>query len=281
MTKRNQPKERKNRKDLYLKYGDLIGLDTKEIPEKHQSGNGGLRCFKRIRPRDRDGNKIKDAKKARCGNTTAKGSLYCRHHGGNNSKALTTGKRRSETLELYKGSYDNKLGDLLQAFMDDPGILDLKTELATTRLVLKNYIEKLASGEPDVSPKKLCRYINNVMNTDEFSQLEKFLAVKEIVDSQSSLTDGASIDRINRTVDSIGKTVERIRKTETKEDFMLTPEGLKVLIRGIVEIINTSVEDRAILDVIKKGLLEVSLNTGGDLSKYGKDIIDAEYSTKD
>ena len=97
--KRDQKQERSSRKRLYEKYGHFIGSDTKDLPEKHRAKAGGLRCFKRILPRDGNGNKVRDAKKRRCGNPSARGSLFCPHHGGANSKALTTGNRTNTTIK--------------------------------------------------------------------------------------------------------------------------------------------------------------------------------------
>ena len=73
---------------MYEKYGHLITLNTNELPEKHRAKPGGLRCFRKIKPRDEHGNKLQDAEKTRCGRSCAKGSLYCRFHGGGNSNAL-------------------------------------------------------------------------------------------------------------------------------------------------------------------------------------------------
>lgn len=277
INKRDQKKERRTRETLYEKYGYLIGVPTLELPEEQRSPNGGLRCFKRISPRDDHGNKIITEKRKRCKNTCAKGSLYCRHHGGANSKALVHGNRISKTLEIYRGVHNTEFQDYMQAFMDDPQLMDMRAELVTVRSIMLNYMKKIAEGEKaPKNSKGMMKRIENIVEDGEMSSHEKLVTIKEITDSIRSLDDGIVVDRINRCVETVGKTIERISKLTNKDEFMLTPEGLKIMLRAILDIIKKNVEGEAELRAIRKDLKCVSVKTGGDLSKYRAQTIDAE-----
>ena len=273
MTKRNQTEEKKIRRTKYQKYGHLIGMPTKELPQKHQCASGGLRCFKRINPRDENGNPQEDAPQSRCGRSCSKGSLYCKSHGGANARALVHGARSTSTLETYKGVHTAKLQDLMTAFINDPKILDQKAELAMVRSVLTNYVGKIVEGEIEPSsPKRKTQMMEDILTDDNLTAVEKFMAVKQITDSVRSLDDGQVIDRVNRCVETIGKTIDRIHKIETKDDFKLTPEGLKIILRGVIDVMRTKIKDEVLLNQIREGLIEVSIKTNGDLTKY-QDIV--------
>jgi len=266
MQKRNQKTERKKRKKLYLKHGHLIGCATEDIPEQHRAAKGGLRCFRNTYPRDPDGNKIKTAPKHRCGNVCSKGSLYCRHHGGANSRALVNGQ--STALDKYKGAFDGKLSSILETFMSDPDILSYNRELATLRLLLVQYIDKFSRNKPIRNSKKLVRLIQGVLKADHLAgSAEKFFTIKEIVDNESELTDGNVIDRLSRIIENIGKAIERIERMERKSDFYMTPEGLRILLRGIIEVINTCVADDEIKKKIRQSLLNIQTKTSGSVKE--------------
>ena len=274
---RNQKKERKKRKNLYEKYGYLIGANTQDIPQKHRGKTGGLKCFKRVAERDSNGNKIPDGIRKRCRKTCSKGSLYCGSHGGGNSKALVRGTRTTATLEKYKGIHNAEMQDLMSTFINDPKILDQKAELVVLRTILHNYINKIQEGEKSPNnTKKMLRLIARVQDNEEMTDIDKILTIKEIVDSIRALDDGQTIDRINRCVDTIGKTIDRIHKVETKDNFMLTPEGLKILLRGVLDVLRQYITSDEVLQDISKGLLKISIKTGGDLTKYD-DIVDVEH----
>ena len=265
---RDQKKERKKRNKLLSKYGHLIGSDTKDIPKKHRAPNGGLRCFRRVSPRDEHGNKIisDDVKKIRCKNVCAKGSLYCRHHGGANSKALVSGKFTNRQLDKYKKSFGTKLGDVMEVFINDPDILSHKRELATLRTILVEYIKKFSTNKPIKNSKKLIHYIENVLAGDHFDAYEKFKMISDIVNNERTITDDDVIDRVSRLVDNIGRAIDRIDKIERKSDYFLTPEGLKVIIRSTIETIKAEVKDPIVLAAIGKSLLEIHTKTHGEIT---------------
>jgi phenylalanyl-tRNA synthetase beta subunit len=87
------------------------------------------------------------------------------------------------------------------------------------------------------------------------------------VDNETSLTDGQVIDRISRLVDSIGKSIERIDKVERKSDFFLTPDGFKIILRTIVELIGLHVKDTEVQSAIRRGLMEASVKTTSGVGK--------------
>lgn len=257
--KRDFKKEKEKRKRLYKKYGHLIGCSTEDIPAKHRATRGGLRCFKRIYPRDEHGNKIRGEERVRCGKVCSKGSLYCKTHGGANSKALVKGGRSE--LDPYRGAYTKDLGKILEVFINDPDILSHKRELGTLRLLLTEYIKRYSSNKPLKNPRKLISLMQEVLEQDHLSHAEKFNLVKEIVDQETSLTDGNVVDRISRLVENIGKSIERIDRVERKADFFLTPEGFKIVLRTVIELVNVHVKDTQIQEAIRKGLLEAGTKT--------------------
>ena len=278
--KRNQTEEKKKRRTMYEKYGHLIGSETNDIPTKHRAMAGGLRCFKRIPKRDEHGNKTVDAPRIRCGKICTKGSLYCKTHGGGNSRALTNGNRTTTTLDTYKGVHKNDLSVLMTAFINDPKLLDQKAELAVVRTVLTNYMKKIVEGEEMPSnPKRKLNIIQNYMLDENLTSVEKLINIKQVTDSIRSLDDGQVIDRINRCVETVGKVIDRIHKMETKDDFKLTPEGLKIILRGMGDVLLTHVTDQNLLKDIRISLAEISTKTQGDLTKY-QDIVDAEFTEK-
>lgn len=275
---RKHGKEKKKRRSLYEKHGYLIGVPTKELPEKHQAPAGGLRCFKKVFPRDDNGNRLKNEDKKRCGRACAKGSLYCRSHGGGNSKALVHGRRETATLAMYRKVHNGKIQDYMTAFINDPKITDMKSELVTVRAVMHNYIEKVVSGEEKPkNPKRLLRLMEKTIENEELTTMDKVLTMKEITDSIRSLDDGATIDRINRCVETVGKTIDRIQKHETKGDYMLTPEGLKIILRGVLDVLRNSIADPDLLKEVRDALKMVSIKTKGDLTKYN-DVVEAEFT---
>jgi len=272
--KRDQKKERRIRTRLYEKHGHLIGCKTEDIPVEHRSPRGGLRCFKKIIPRDKNGNKLYNEERKRCGNNCARGSLYCKKHGGANTKSLVKGTRTS--LDLYKGAYNHEVSNVLTTFLSDPSILDHKMELATLRTMLTQYIERYSNNKPVHNPRKLITYIQEIIESDKIiMQSEKFMLIKQIVDNETSLTDGNVIDRITRLVENIGKSIERIDRIERKSDYFLTPEGFKIVLRTIIELVNTHVTDVNAQDAIRKGLTEASTRTSGEMKGP---VVDAEIT---
>ncbi len=276
--KRDQKKERSKRSRLYQKWGYLIGAETKDIPKKQRCKTGGLRCFRRMTETDEHGNTIPAGVKRRCKKSCSKGSLYCKSHGGGNSKALVRGARTTATLDAYKGIHNAGLQDLMSTFLNDPKILDHKAELVTLRLILINYISEIQKGKTKPkNTRKMLRLIEQVMENQEMTEVDKLLTIKEITDSIRALDDGAVIDRINRCVDTIGKTIDRIHKVETKDNFMLTPEGLKILLRGVLDVLREYVTSEAVLKDIRGALMTIAVKTGGDLARYDE-ITDAEHT---
>jgi len=284
---RDQSKEKKRREALYEKFGHLINIEDKDkIPPEHKAKfNGGLRCFGRVPIRDKKtGMKIKvDGKirKRRCKNVAIKGSLFCRKCGGGNTAALVHG--RDATLNIYRGAYPNKFGDILDAFMSDPSITDLRPELAHVRAIMRQYVAKLINAKPK-SSKKFIRSVQYILDSPSTTNEEKFLAVKELVEEQTSITDGRSIDRINRTIDTVGKTIERIHKIQSKDNFTLTPDGLKVLLRAVIEVIQECVPDKDVQAKIREKFMGFSTMTAGDISKLKTDqeeAVDVEFTMKE
>jgi hypothetical protein len=273
-TKKKQSKN--ERKTLYEKHGHLIPLNTNELPEKHRAKTGGLRCFGKIKPRDEHGNKLQGADKVRCGRSCAKGSLYCRFHGGGNSHNLVHGERKSAAQMAYKGSYSAQLGDVLEAFMSDPKLMDLKPELAMLRTIFMNYVQKINDNEAKKKPRSLINMIQKITDDDDLDDYEKWISIREVVNSQQTLHDGHVVDRVIRCAEAIGKQVERIDKITSRKEMLYTQDGLKILLRAITDLINNVfAEQPEKLSEFRGKLLTLSTETGNNISELNRKNQDA------
>jgi hypothetical protein len=81
------------------------------------------------------------------------------------------------------------------------------------------------------------------------------------------LADGEVIDRMLNISETISKIIERIDKHAGKDEFILTPEGLKIFIRCMIDIIKEYVPTTE-LDKVKERILTINTRTEGDISKY-------------
>ena len=269
--KRDKKKEYKNRKRIYDKYGHLIGLESDSIPERHRASVGGLRCFRKVY-QYKNKNKQTDLPKVRCGNVCAAGSLYCARHGGSNRNALVHGKRAEV---LYNNAYSTDLGDVFNAFLTDPNILDHKRELATLRTILVGFVEKFKDNKPTKNPRKIVKLMKRVIESDHMSETEQYYAIKEIVENETSLLDVGAIMTINKIIDNIRKSIESIDKIERKSDFMLTPEGMKIILNGFSKLLNDKIKDPEILKEIYQGLLNVHVTTAGEVDVRKENAIES------
>lgn len=225
---------------------------------------GGLRCFGKVYERDKFGNKQKDLPKRRCGNPAVKGSFYCKKCGGGNSHALVHG--RSVTASLYRGAFNNQLGNLFDAFLSDPSVLDLVPELTALRVAYRDFLEKATSGKTKIPAKQLIKTIRKISRDEMLGDEDKFTYIKDICSRELALSDPDSINLMRNIMGTIGETVERIYKIQTKEDFQLTADGIKILLRCIVDILKRHVDGET-LSKVKEELLEISIRTKGDLRK--------------
>ena len=282
-------------KYLYDEYGFLLDLPAAALPDEHKAKlGGGLRCFNKSCIRDKEGEKIyvmkisngkekRVAKRKRCGNPAVKGSFYCKKHGGGNNYHLTHGKSRNPILSLYRNE-DVAFADLLEVYMQDETILDLKPELGSLRIALQKYIGKLVDGKP-LDLKRFMKSVDMIVLDDILSDSEKFNALKQSFDTIECLTNGDSLDRSGRIVETISRVISRIQQAASQEQYILTPDGLKIFIRAILEVIKDNVEDESVLRKIKEGMLEISVATKGNLATYSsfrkQRVIDAEYSVEE
>lgn len=234
-------------------------------PEDRAKLGGGLRCFGKVYERDEHGNKNIDIPKRRCGNPSVKGSFYCKKCGGGNSHALINNK--SSTGSLYRGAFNNQLGSLFDAFLTDPAVLDIIPELTALRLAYRKFLENVSSGKPKTPPRKLMKIVRSISKDFKLSDEDKFIYIKDLCSREMSLSDPNSIVLMKNVTETIGNTVERIYKIQSKDDFLLTQDGLKILLRCIIDILKKNV-NKEVLDKVKQELLEVSIRTKGDLRKY-------------
>lgn len=226
---------------------------------------GGLRCFGKVYLRDENGNKKIEEPKKRCGNPAVKGSFFCKKCGGGNSYALTNNKSTSGSL--YRGAFNNQLGSLFDAFLNDPAVLDIIPELTALRLAYRKFIEDVATGKPKTPTNKLIRIIKSITEDEKLLNNDKFAFIKDICAKEMALSDPATIMLMKNVTETIGNTVEKIYKIQSKDDFLLTQDGLKILLRCIIDILKKNVNEE-VLGKVKQELLEVSIRTKGDLRKY-------------
>ena len=254
-------------KALYDEHGWKIFVPRNTLAEEDKTKNGrGLRCFRMRWVRDE--NRKKTGEKVRCKNPCVKGSLFCKRHRGANSFALVHGKQSSE--HIYKGAFQTNTSLLFDAFLRDPAITDLKPELAALKTALNNYMSRLSHGVPRKS-KELLHIMKETIMDPGLPSYEKVRAIVELCSIQGCLTDGESLDRMARLIESIGRLTERIRRIQARDEFMLTPDGIKILFRCLIDVIKKHVpEDK--IDGMKKDLLDISIRTKGDLRLYSENM---------
>jgi hypothetical protein len=277
---------------IHQMYEHLIPCKNVMIPEEHRynlSNPHSLRCFKMKFQRGDDHKKLYDLPRVRCKQQALEGYLYCKHHGGKKNMLTVRkdgGIQMSQTAEIYRNVYDSEMGNMLEAFLNDPKMLDLKPELANLRLIMNNYIKKLLQKPKAHGINDAMNRFREVMINEEYTEETKYNKIVEIVESMTTITNGRAIDRIARCIDAVGRTMDRIYKYETSREYVLTPEGLKILLRAIVDLLDGSIKDEDLKEKIKEELLGLSVKTSGDISKYQavrdkEKIVDAEVIAQD
>ena len=270
-----------NKKTLYERYGHLVNFLNVIVPVQHRlnkENQHSLRCFRMRFKTDDEGNKLYDEAKVRCKKPAIVGSLYCRCHNkradvikGTDGVPASLG---DENRKLYINAYDVELGSLMTAYLNDPKILDLKPELASLRVILNNYISKLC--EPASGDKQsFLREIEETINNDDLSETEKYWEIVNKSLNEQTLSNGSAIDRINRCVTTISGVMEKLHKWENAGDYNLTPEGLKVFVRGLVDAINTVIKDDNIKNELREAIMSVGTVTKDKIPSFGE-VIDAE-----
>lgn len=237
-------------------------------PEDKAKLSGGLKCFRMVYDRDKDGVKLKTMH--RCGNPAAKGSFFCKKkHGGGNQNNLIHGKN-SMTSSAYRGAFKTELGDLFDTFLNDPAISDLRPEIAAIRTAYRTYMNELSASSKRVkNPLAALKVIKNITKDKLLTPEERFAHIKEFCSRQATLTDGEALERIVAIGESISKIVERMNKIQNKEEFMLTIDGLKIIFRCVIDVLKEHVTPET-LKLVKDNLITISARTQGDLSKYGE-----------
>ena len=235
-------------------------------PEDRSNFGGGLKCFRMVYDRDEKGEKLKTMH--RCGNPAAKGSFFCaKMHGGGNQYNLQHGKRSAISASM-QSAFGGQIGNLFDAYLNDPSLMDAKIILASLLTCYRQYIEKVNNPKKSIKrPIALLKQIKWIQKSMMKSPLEKFLMIKELCASQVTLADGEVIDRMLNISETISKIIERIDKHAGKDEFILTPEGLKIFIRCMIDIIKEYVPT-AELDKVKERILTINTRTEGDISKY-------------
>jgi hypothetical protein len=256
-------------KEIKKQFSHLIGTEEirPEIPDEHRhKGNPNtLRCFKMIYRRDSEGKKLIEKPRKRCARMAVKGYLYCQFHGGKLSDyqvQKSTGKIISHTaIKEYKGIYDDTMGSVLERFISDPDILDLKPDLANLKTILYNYIKELSKEKTDETKLVSVNRIENVILDGTIGVYTKYDKIEQIILAQQKLTNGGHVDRINRCVKSISDVVKIIHSVETNKNFSLTPAGFKRFIRTLVDIHKQVITNEEDLTKLRALLMAQSIET--------------------
>jgi len=265
-------KRRLKLEHIHKTYGHLLDLPANCLPVEHKASlGGGLRCFSLSYKRDQAGNKIKiddKYKRQRCGNPVVKGSFYCKKHKGGNNNALIHGKSRNPIVSMYRTTHDIEFADLLEVYLNDEIILDIKPELASLRVALQQYMKKLVDAKPQNLKEWLGR-VEKLVTDEAMNKHEKFTALYAHFNSVDSMTNGNSLDRLARLVDTVSKVILRLQTAANQEQYILTPDGLKMFLRAIVDIVNNTIDDTETKTKVKNALAEVRLATKGNIGNYG------------
>ena len=270
------------------KYGYLLDLPNNCLPPEHKASlGGGLRCFSMAWLRDKKtSNKILNKKgkgtKVRCGNPAKKGSFYCKKHGGANVNALVHGKMRNPVMAAYRTDADIPFGNLLELYLQDETVMDIKPELASLRVALNKYVKQLVEGAP-LDIQDFMSHTRDLMDNELTSDVEKYFALKTLFDRVESLTNGHSLDRLARIIETISRVVERLQKAANSEQYAMTPDGFRIFLRAIVDVIQNNVTDEEALDKVKNQLMAISVNTKGRVGNYHglSKVKDAEYTVEE
>ena len=253
--------ELKAKQHLFNKYKYLLGKHLDDIDERHLVNKDpelGLRCFnyRRVKGEDHD-------RKLRCPDGARPGSIFCKHH--DYDRAIVVPK--PQIPQVYK----NELNALMQRYLNEPTILDHKQDLAILRTLLTGLMNKLTQPNPLNSASLLAR-LQLIMQSDE----NDFIKYEKVMDTyyrHEDIFDDKRIRTINDTVKNIGTCIERINKVSTGDDFLMTPEGLNVFLRTVVEILRTNITDKDMLLQVQTDLMTVSVATRGNLQKVNDQFL--------
>jgi hypothetical protein len=247
----------KRKQFLYKKYRYLLKKNTEDIDKKHLidfHGGKTLRCFHYRKEKTDEEIKI-----YRCPTACKPGSIFCGKH--DFDRALTEVKKK-ELPRVYK----NELHNLLQTYLDEPSILDHKQDLAILRTMLTGYVNKLSSPDKIGVSGFLAR-LRNILNTDTYYTTDalKYEGVMDTFYDHQDLFSDKSIRNINDTVKNIGTAIERINKVNVGDQFLMTPEGLSVFLRAMIEIMKNHITDKDVMLQIQSELMTISVATKGNL----------------
>jgi len=251
------------KKAVQNKYKDYLECSDNEIPSEHLTNEGSLKCFFGITK-----NINGEIKRLRCKKQAKLGTLFCEKHKIEETSVIV---KKDE-----KNPYQNKLSDLFESYLNDPSLVDHKQDLATLRTLLTGYINKITASDP-LSKKDFVHKCKLIVDSDAYSgDLDRYDALKDVFESQSSLFDDKTIKNINELVNNIRRGIETIQKLNVQDSFILQPEGFKIFLRAIVDILKMNVLDKELLLKIQTHFLDVSVITQGNLQKISENVIDVK-----
>lgn len=238
---------------MFEKYKFLLNKHADQIGKKHfvnADREQGLRCFHFRREKGETGDKV-----LRCPCAVMPGSVFCREH--DYDRSIVNVKR--EVPQVYK----NSLHTLFDAYLNEPTILDHKQDLAVLRTLLTGLINKLT--QPDkITIKDLLTRLKSILRSNDPDSTKYDLVMDTFYRHQDVFSD-KTVKNINETVKNIGGCIERIQRAGSGDQFLMTPEGLNVFLRTLVEILKRNINDQDIMLQVQTELMTISVATKGNL----------------
>lgn len=251
----------RDKQRMFEKFKHFLNKNTEELPKGHLvNGNPeeGLRCFHFVRIKGDQKDKV-----IRCPQCAVPGSIFCGEH--DYDRSLVDGKR--SVPQIYK----NKLHTLFERYLNEPTILDHKQDLAVLRTLLTGMVNKLTDPNK-VSKENLVDALKNVIDSNDSISV-KYESVMDIFSRHESVFSNQAIKNVNETVRNIGGCIDRINKAGSGDQFLMTPEGVNVMMRTIVEVLKKNVQDKDIMLQIQTDLMTISVATKGDLQKANDNLL--------
>lgn len=226
----------KNRRKVWKANFWKLHTPIHELPAEDLTRHNKLRCHYPKHRKDDAGNILEG--RVRCKSDAAEGSLYCKGHLGGTQANLKDGGS-STIINHFRKQYHVTLGSAFDRFLNDPSLLDLKPYFAQLGVLLSEYVAQFKDSKVSnvVEKKKIIKLMKIVLKEKKLGTIDKFDQIRELVFRQEDILNGDSLDRIRKLVETISKVGERISKIENRPEFMLTPDGYKMMLRQLTDII--------------------------------------------
>ena len=241
------------------------------IPEADRSGEEALRCFSMTCQKDKNCIKIKDFArypKFRCRKSAVKGSFHCFFHGGGNKSAEIHGNYGNNTNSNYRGAYTNEVGQMFDAYINDPEICCLKPEIAHMRTILQRFLTEITKADKPMTDEKeaiqALKTIKAIRQDSFLTPLQKFQNIKDYCNKHQTIGSSGVMKDVTKAAEAISKIIKRFHDIQTSDKFMLTPDGLKLILKKMSMVLEKYVSADKLL-LLKEDLLTLDMKTQTDL----------------